>query len=302
MYEHSRLTTMLGCIAALAIAGCATNGSITPVATSAIQPAAHGISFGPGWIQQDGILYHVPHYMPTRERAGAATSSGIGYHGGPVQVTPTVFLIFWGYAKYGDPNHVKPLLEKYIANIGGSDHNDIYTQYYEISHHKKVYITNPSSQYGGAWEDNSAVPMQPTDAQVAAEALKGVAHFGYDANASYLVATPHGRSTLGFGSQFCASHSATSSKRRLVSYTNLPYIPDAGENCGANVIAPPSDESGADEGVTIIEGLMQGDSATDPEPTKGWYPEIGDFCVWENIANDPFGSHSYTMQPMYSLV
>ncbi len=28
--------------------------------------------------------------------------------------------------------------------------------------------------------------------------------------------------------------------------------------------------------------------------------EIGDICAWQNIQNDPFGSKSYTMQPMFS--
>jgi hypothetical protein len=302
MYRHSQLTAVLGCITVLAMAGCATNSGVAPTAPSATQPQARGIAFGPGWIQRDGILYHVPHYMATRGQAHGA-SSGIVYGGGPVEVTPKVYLIFWGYTKYGDPDHVKPLLEKYIANIGGSAHNNIYTQYYQIVNGVTTYITNPSSQYGGAWEDDARVPEVPTDSQIAVEALRGVAHFGYDSNASYVVATPHDRSTPGFGTQWCAYHGATTGHDTLVSYTNLPYIPDAGETCGANFITPPSDEAGADEGVTIVEGSMQGDSATDPNPPTGWQgqgAEISDFCEWDNIENDAFGSHSYTVQPMFS--
>ncbi len=89
-----------------------------------------------------------------------------------------------------------------------------------------------------------------------------------------------------------------------MSYTNLPYIPDAGANCGANYLTPPSDETAADEGVTIVEGHMQGDSVTDPDPPSGWQfqgsGDIGDICAWYDIANDPFGAYSYTMQPMFS--
>jgi hypothetical protein len=232
-------------------------------------------------------------------RGHAVRNSGLTYGGGPVEVKPKVFLIFWGYAKYGDSEHVKPLLENYIENMGGSAHNNIYTQYYEIVSGKTIYIKNPSSQYGGAWEDNTSVPKQPTDAQVAAEALKGVAHFGYDADASYVVATPHDRSTPGFGTQWCASQGVTSIHGKLVSYTNLPYIPDAGAACGANFITPPSDETAADEGVTIVEGHMQGDSATDPDPPTGW-SDLAGICAWYDIANDAFGSYSYTMQPMFS--
>jgi serine protease len=189
--------------------------------------------------------------------------------------------------------------------MGGSGHNNIYTQYYEISNGNKVFITNPSNQLAGSWEDDTnPIPRHPTDAQVAAEAVRAVQHFGYNSNASYVVATAHGRSTSGFNSQWCAYHSATTYNGNLVSYTNLPYIPDAGANCGANIIGAPSDESGADEGVTIVGGHEYGESVTDPNPNTGWdngtYGEIGDICAWTNIQNDPFGSFSYTSQPMYS--
>ncbi|MGA2759580.1 MAG: hypothetical protein ABSF08_04555 [Candidatus Cybelea sp.] len=290
IFKHSPMAAALGCLTALAMAGCAANSGATPAAQPATQPQARG------------ILYHVRHYMLTRGHT-VRNSSGITYGGGPVEVKPKVFLIFWGYAKYGDSEHVKPLLEKYIGNMGGSAHNNIYTQYYEILNGKTIYIKNPKSQYGGAWDDNSRVPRDPSDSQVAAEALKGVAHFGYDADASYVVATPHDRSTPGFGTQWCANQGVTSVHGKLVSYTNLPYIPDAGAACGANFTTPPSDETAADEGVTIVEGHMQGDSATDPDPPTGWSFDGdggGDICAWVDIANDPFGAYSFTMQPMYS--
>jgi serine protease len=227
------------------------------------------------------------------------------YYGGPVQLAPTVCLTTWGYTRYGDKNHVSSLLQNYIGHMGGSGHNNIETQYYQISGGQTQYITNPSNQNCGTWDDETnAVPRHPTDSQIAAEALRAVSHFGYNANASYVVATPHGRSTSGFGTQWCAYHSATTTGGKLVAYTDLPYMPDAGGNCGANIISPPSDETGVDEGVTIVEAHELGETVTDPNPPSGWYNysqgEIGDICAWQNIQNDPFGSFSYTMQPMFS--
>ncbi len=306
MYNHSRVAGILGCVAALTIAGCSAGGGVAPTAGSATQSSARDFSFSAGWIHKDGIIYHVPHYMVTRGHEPQVKADIVlTYYGGPVQVTPTVYLIFWNYTKYGDSHGVKSLLENYISSMGGSGHNNVYTQYFEDQGSKTVYITNPSNQYGGAWEDDTdRIPSHPTDAQVAAEALKGVAHFGYNANASYVVATAHGHSTSGFATQWCAYHSATSSHGSLVSYTDLPYMPDGGASCGANIIGPPSDETAADEGVTIVQGHEQGESVTDPNPPYGWYNyqygEIGDICAWQNIQNDPFGSHSYTMQPMFS--
>ncbi|MGA8325179.1 MAG: hypothetical protein WB757_03765 [Candidatus Cybelea sp.] len=308
-FFSSTLTTT---IAAGLLAACSGNAGSPSAALPSTGAPGQSASLTPagkldvGWVQQDGILYHTPHYMATAKqgRPQVQPDTLLSYGGGPVQVTPKVFLIFWGYTKYGDAHGVKPLLERYSANWGGGTgiHN-IYTQYYEISG-KKFYITNPTKQYGGAWEDDTdAVPLHPTDAQVAAEALRGVTHFGYNANASYVVATPHGRSTSGFATTWCAYHSATSFVGFLVSYTNLPYVPDAGTSCGANIISPPSDETGADEGVTIVEGHEQGESATDPAPFTGWNSasgEIGDICAWTDIKNDRFGSYFYSMQPMFS--
>jgi hypothetical protein len=95
-----------------------------------------------------------------------------------------------------------------------------------------------------------------------------------------------------------------------ISYTNLPYVPDAGPNCGANYWKAPKDESSLDEGVTIVEGHEEGESITDPIYALGWYDpgavkgsnkgEIGDLCAWIDIRNDRFGNKWYSMQPMYS--
>src|SRR5580658_8251844 len=297
MHRHSRLAGILGCAATLAIVGCAANSSMAPT-TGSTMP-------------QVRATHHI-HYMLTKYAARTiglnnGTYSGIlfSYYGGPVLLKPKIYLIFWGYKKYGDPDKVAPLLEAYTKVEGGSAHNNDYTQYYDIVDSQKNYITNPKGQQGGVWFDTTdPVPQNPTDQDVAAESLNGVKHFGYDVNGSYVVATPHGHSSYGFGTAWCAYHSSTQDGTNLVSYTNLPYMPDAGEACGSNDIAAPKDESSVDEGVTIVAGHEYGESITDPNPPSGWYDyqfgEIGDICAWRDIANDPFGKKVYTMQPMYS--
>ncbi|HZY97115.1 MAG TPA: hypothetical protein VFE35_08425 [Candidatus Cybelea sp.] len=310
MYRRSRLAGILGCAATLAMVGCATNSSVTPLTGLTTQQQAQKmVPSGPGWKEEGGVLYHVPHYMATvqmaRQQAKVQPAILLSYGGGPVLLKPHMYLIFWGYQTIGDPNSVKPLLERYARVIGGSKLNNIYTQYSEKSGSKTLYIGNALKQRRGIWEDDTnSVPSSPTDAQVAQEALNGVAHFGYDPNGSYVVATPHNHNTSGFGSSFCAYHGATYGSGKLVAYTNLPYMPDAGANCGSNFISPPSDESGADEGVTIVEGHEYGESVTDPNPPSGWYNfsygEIGDLCAWTNVQNDPFRTYSYSAQPMWS--
>ncbi|MGA8535234.1 MAG: hypothetical protein WB615_14090 [Candidatus Tumulicola sp.] len=294
MYWLSRLAGIAGCAAAVALSGCA---------ESSVPPKP--IAASSDWIDAGGVRYHRPHYALLRDFAAGRVRPDlpVRYNGGPVLVNPKVYLIFWDYKAYGDSNGVKKLLQQYAGHMGGSGHNNIYTQYYEVLGSSTIYIENPAKQYGGSWDDDSAIPKKPTDAQIAAEAIKGVKHFGYDPNGSYVVATAHGHSTSGFGSHWCAYHSSVSDGKNVVSYTDFPYMPDAGSECGANIITPPAGETGTDEGVTIMAGHEYGESITDPDPYSGWSGvdgEIGDTCAWHNIANEPFGKKSYATQPMFS--
>jgi serine protease len=317
MDKLSRLAGMFACAAVVATAGCATSNSAAPgagslpmqsqVRTQSMTPAQAELqrlnTTGPDWRTENGVTFHRPHYMGTVQSAGHDVKPAIQlvYGNGPVLTKPKMYLIFWGFKAAGDPNKVKALLKAYGHSIGGSKYDNIYTQYTGPQGH----IKDQAVQFGGAWADDvTPIPTHPTDGQVAAESLLGVTHFGYDPNGSYVVATAHLHSSQGFGSSFCAYHSATSSGGNLVSYTDLPYMPDAGSSCGSNIVAAPSDELGTDEGVTIVEGHEYGESVTDPNPPSGWYNqlegEIGDICAWQNIQNDPFKKKSYTAQPMFS--
>ena len=150
--------------------------------------------------------------------------------------------------------------------MGGSPYTNIYTQYYQTSATRRR-SHEPKEAIGGVWDDETnAVPTSPTDAQVAAESLLGVSHFGYNANGSYIVATPTGHSSSGFGTQWCAYHSDTFSAATWSRTRTFPTCPTPAQNCGANIISAPSDESGTDEGVTIVEGHEYGESVTDPNP------------------------------------
>jgi hypothetical protein len=289
----ARVAGALSCAAAICTSGCgAGNGSTT----SAV-PAAGAVSMA---------VAASPHYMlPLGAPAPAVhPDTFLTYDAGPVLVAPKMYLIFWGYKKAGDPDKVAKLLTAYAQSIGGSALNGVVTQYYEESGKKQVLITNPKNQFGGVWNDNSAIPKSPNDGDVSAEALRAVAHFGYDPNGSYFVATAHGHATSGFGKSFCAYHSSTISGKNVVSYTNFPYIPDGGKPCFVNAITPPSDEGGKVEGVTVVAGHELAETVTDPDPFSGWNSvqgEIADMCqsVTE-LKNDPFGKNSWTSQPLFS--
>jgi hypothetical protein len=295
MHVSSRIAILVF-LTALVLPGCGNAGS------TAMTPS------GADWAYSAGILYHQPVYAPTLGSKSRIVPlfPFVPYQGGSVIIAPKYYLIFWDYKKYGDADHLQPLLESYTQNMGGSSHNNIETQYYEGKGKKKTYITNPANQYGGSWNDESPIPKSPTDADIAAESLRGVAHFGFDSSGVYVVMTPHKHSEAGFGTSWCSYHSDTHYKKDMVPYANLPYMTDAdkvGKECGANSIPPPSDENGKDEGMTIFAGQEYGESITDPYPFTSWWGpqgEIADPCVTYAYANDTFGTKSYTMQPMTS--
>jgi serine protease len=142
-----------------------------------------------------------------------------------------------------------------------------------------------SGIFAGVWADNaSTAPSKPRQSQIAAEAVRAAQHFGNstaasNASAQYVIATSHGHNSGGFGTQYCAYHSSTSSIIGNVAYTNLPYITDAGVSCGANF-----NGLGPNAGITIVGGHEMAETMTDQFPNGGWLDssgaENGDKCAW----------------------
>ena len=147
----------------------------------------------------------------------------------------------------------------------------------------------------------------PTQSQLAAEAVKAAGHFGNttataNTTVQYVINTSTGHSMRGFGTQWCAWHSSTSSTYGNVAYTNMPYITDAGASCGANF-----NGLGAKAGITIVGGHEFAETETDIFPNGGWLDsstaENGDKCAW--ISSGQGASANVTMNgvtfPVQSL-
>ena len=119
-----------------------------------------------------------------------------------------------------------------------------------------------------------------------------------------MIATATHNSSSGFGTQYCAWHSSTSSSYGNIAYTNLPYITDAGSSCGANF-----NGLGPNAGITIVGGHELAETITDQYPNGGWLDsrgaENGDKCAWISSgqgasANVSFGGSSYPVQSLWS--
>jgi serine protease len=158
-------------------------------------------------------------------------------------------------------------------------------------------VGNQPGMLAGVWADHErAAPGHPTQSQFAEEAVAAARHFGNTTRASnasvqYVIATSHDHNAAGFGSQFCAWHTWTHAAVGRVAYVNLPYITDAGANCGADF-----NGLGPDAGITIIAGGEFAATVTDPFASSGWLDgiggyEIGDKCAWIGAGQ---GATAYT--------
>jgi serine protease len=227
------------------------------------------------------------------------SSNNLNYGGGPVQHSPKIYLIFWGWSSSSDTTHdpdgMASYLVNYVSALGGSNLGNVQTQYYDNS----GSITNPHPEYAGVWYDSSSQPPNPyAESDIQSEANKAIAHFGYSADANYFVVTPHGVTTSGFGSQWCAFHNSMSGSSGPVAYTDFPYVPDAGSGCGVGNVNSP----GTLDGASIVGGHEIIETITDPGAGNGWIDssgaEIGDKCAWTNDQNvSMYGGAVYPNQP-----
>jgi hypothetical protein len=237
-------------------------------------------------------------------RTAAKTASGSGnllYNGGPIQSSPKTYVVYWGSSwnsSSGDPDGMRNYYNSFLSKVGGSNWNGTVTQYYQTN--PTLYTGNIAGNFGGSYVDTSSTPpSRPTQSQMAAEAKKAAAHFGnYSVNAQYIVAMPHGISPSGFKTQYCAYHATASTSNGTISWTNMPYIPDAGSGCGAKSVT-----GSVLDGVSIVGGHEMAESETDPH-VNAWYDssgeEIGDKCAWINLQDTNINGTDFPTQPLWS--
>jgi len=252
---------------------------------------------------------------------GGGGSNNLSYHGGVggvgVETAPQVYLVLWGSQwNNNDPSGEAAILQGFLGDVGGSNWLNSVTQYCEGVKSGLSSCPGGSAFAGsnvvlaGTWFDTgSAAPARPKQSDLAAEAINAAQNFGNTAPGSndttqYVIATASGDNPSGFGRQYCAWHSYTSSSYGNVAYTNLPYITDAGASCGANF-----NGLGTNAGITIVAGHELAETITDQFPSGGWLDangeENGDKCAWISSgqgasASVSFGSASYPVQSLWS--
>ncbi len=255
-----------------------------------------------------------------------AGSNNLSYHGGVGGVGvetggDKVYLVYWGSQwNSNDPSGEAAIEQNFFNGVGGSSWNNTVTQYCEGVSSGTIFCNgagtaavNPSGVLAGVWYDNSAAaPSKPSQSKLASEAVTAAGHFGNTTASSntkvqYVINTSTGHNASGFGTQYCAWHSSTSSSYGNVAYTNMPYITDAGASCGANFVN--SGSAGKTDGITIVGGHEFAETETDIFPSGGWLDsggsEIGDKCAWISSgqgasANITLSTGTFPVQSLWS--
>ncbi|WP_051944597.1 hypothetical protein [Streptacidiphilus rugosus] len=298
-------------IALATLLGSAAPGSAAPrtPSPSVQSQSVHAPSAHTQWVRSHGHTYRVETHgrhgvIPMRGAHGAAhphadaadASGGLLYNGGPVQHQVSVYLVFWGSQWDSDGNGVQQYETDLFNGLGTSQDNwsTVTSQYTDNSGQGPSF---GGSVLGGTWvDDGSAAPGSAAQADIAAEADAGAAHFGVSGpDVQIVVLSPSGTSPDGFpNSGFCAWHDYNGN----VSYTNMPYVLDAGSGCGANSV------QGQLDGFSIVGGHEYAESLTDPQPSSGWVDangeEDGDLCAWQNLGTVSLPSGTFAMQPTWS--
>jgi hypothetical protein len=282
-------------------------------------------------VLEGAVIHRTVEAVEKARAAGGATSttttSELTYHGGTadgaagtvgVETGPKIYLVLWGSQWHNnDPSGEEAMLDSFLSGVGGSSWLASVTQYCQGVATGTIYcnggVVAAESQtaiLAGVWYDNSsAAPTHPKQSQFAAEAVRAANYWGNktatsNASVQYVIATATGNNSSGFGRQYCAYHSSTTSSYGDIAYTNLPYITDAGANCGAKF-----NGLGADAGITIVEGHEAGETITDQFPSTGWLDsggaENGDKCAWITsgqgaAANVKFTTGTFPVQSLWS--
>jgi len=281
-------------------------------------------AFAAGPVADSGMeVLHGAHLMRPKGATAASSTGQLTYHGGTggfgVETgADKVYLVYWGSQwNNNDPSGEAAIQQAFFNGVGGSSWNNSVTQYCQgvasgtaFCNGAGTAATNPSGVLAGVWFDNaSAAPSRPRQSQLAAEAVRAAAHFGNTAAGSnntvqYVINTATKNSSNGFGTQYCAWHSSTTSSYGNIAYTNMPYITDAGASCGANF-----NGLGAKAGITIVGGHEFGETETDIFPSTGWIDsggaENGDKCAWISSgqgasANVTLSTGTFPVQSLWS--
>jgi serine protease len=187
--------------------------------------------------------------VPETFALGIPYPGNMAYYGGHVQVTPKLYLVYWGWGQSGawpsgttctsepisegsfsatlpcDPDGAGKYMADFLQQMGGTPWAGVQTQYFQTtSSGAQQNITNPSEQLAGIWVDdtnpntlpstniNNPAGQTNTLTVLGQEAQRAVTQFGITDldNADIVIVQPPGLSDPNAASQgYCAFHDYT---------------------------------------------------------------------------------------------
>jgi serine protease len=316
---------------------CATLALVLSISALIVNSPALSAAGLPPIVNGKHVMWAAGQGYPSTDQTSA---NNLIYHGGTVQTVPAVFIVYWGTewssgftATHGSSTYTSATVQNYInsffTSVGGSLWAGALTQYCQgitapafscTGQSGAQPITNPSQQLKGTWTDPTPVPSDiVTTALVSnfttdpleAEAARAAQHFGYDANATYMIFTPPNHGATGYGSIYCAyHHETTHTTSPGVRYAFIPYVPEQGSACGGNKVNAPDDAFGHGylDGYSIVAGHEYAETVTDPGDLNGYQDgwndattsETGDKCAWSSLQNITLAGQFYAVQQLWS--
>jgi len=322
-----------GAAAALAAAAFAAAGG----ANAAAAPATAGYIGTSAHLTMDKTAAVFPS-RNSRQAAAAAAARGtaaapctepdcnLPYHGGPVQHSPHVYVVFWGSGWNTDATQTaaEQYLISFYKGLGQSPDDDwskITAQYTDKTGHPVL----GKSLFAGSYVDATALPDQGsggtglTITDLSNELNNAATHFKLTVaaadNAEIVIAAESGTcfapngsvnfagncGTLQSGGGYCAYHSfAGINSTTYLPVVILPYSLDAGQGCGENFVN--SGSAGMFDGFSMTAGHETAETITDPT-LSAWIDtgdaisggEVADKCawggsLWNQTPADPFGN------------
>jgi hypothetical protein len=277
---------------------------------------------------------------PARAARPAAAASctepncDLSYGGGPVQVTPHVYLLEWGpWWKTSAADAASTYLKEFYEGLGVAPDDTWSTTTSQYGDG-----TGSPSFSGSVLEsvtiDTSSPPTSVTPDDLAAEAisLATTAKISDLTDAQIVVASQTGTcfsdgfagscGTPNSKGDYCGWHdfAAGGGLSGDLPFVNLPDQVDAGMYCGENWVN--SGAAGTYDGFSTVGGHEYAETITDPEPDSGWTDpadtisdggapgEVADKCIWGGsiwgpLGSDPYGdvtlsTGSFAMQSLWS--
>jgi hypothetical protein len=247
----------------------------------------------------------------------------ISWHGGPVLVSPSIHLIFYGAwdASPDNVNNGKQIIFDFANGLGTSHWAKILTK----SSLFRAY-TSGSSTVTGSYANvySTDIGFNPTNStrlstgdieNIVVWYIQNRASNVYDPNAIYVVLTSSGvtqsdGSNSAFCSQYCGWHSYDTINGQIIKFA---WVGNGQVLCPLNCAAQktgPNGNAGADGMVSVLAHELA-EATTDPQ-LNAWYDnrgsENGDKCAWTfggaqfqvngAYANVQFGGRSFLIQRM----